>query len=87
MKAPRALQLRVLAELITELTLLARYRYAEGESADRMLEVNDAIHRVAGHLQHIVDPGAPLVASRAVGLIEQMGHLPDQARSRIAGLL
>lgn len=73
-----------LGAAINELTVSGRYSYAEPDVAERLRETNEAIHRLAGHLRDLSDPGEALTASRIKGIMEQLKILPSSALQRIA---
>jgi hypothetical protein len=71
--AARPAQLRFVASAINALTVRNRDHY-DGDRA-RLIEGNEAIHRLSGHLRDLVDAGEELTESRADGICEQLQFL------------
>ena len=74
--AQRCELLAFLASSIIELTILGRVNYGGADASIRMQKINEAVHRIAGHLQYLVDPVQPLSDSRTDALVEALGLLP-----------
>jgi hypothetical protein len=65
LRGDRTILLRFLSQLISQLTILARSHYDHPQSQRLLVETNEAVHRLAGHLRDLVDAGEPLTESRA----------------------
>ncbi len=81
--ADRPSVLRFLSAVINELTILARSVYDHPESHARLVETNEAIHRLSGHLRDLSDPQESVTASRAQAAAAELGLLSDTVISRI----
>ena len=55
-----------LAAVISELTIRGRSSYDSPDAGERLLETNEAIHRVAGHLRDLTNHREIFTASRPV---------------------
>ncbi|UDF04762.1 hypothetical protein [Asticcacaulis sp. AND118] len=82
-EAKRDELLMLLAMSISEFTLTGRFHYCNDQELQRLRDVNEAIHRLSGHLRDLCDPEMPLTQSRAEGIREQLGLLPFQSVARI----
>ena len=82
MAAARPAQLRFIASAINALTVRNRAYYGDRDFP-RMMEGNEAVHRLSGHLRDLTDAGEELSESRADGICEQLGFLPQMEVGRI----
>lgn len=82
-KANRPSILRFLAAAIGELTLAGRYAYGAPDAERLLMRVNEATHRVSGHLRDLCDPDAPLTATRAEGIAEAFALIGEGNLSRV----
>jgi hypothetical protein len=82
--AKRPELLMLLAAAITEMTIWGRAHYDNEDSAGNLRQTNEAIHRLAGHLRSLCDPGVTFTESRAAGVGEQLALLPRSAIARIS---
>ena len=80
---PRPTLLLQLARGITELTIRSRYYYDQPDGKARLVEGNEAIHRLNGHLRDLLDPNEELTESRKDGIVEQLCVLSPPALDRI----
>jgi hypothetical protein len=83
MTADRSTLLGMLAQVIHELTIRARYFYDRTDALEGMRETNEAIHHVSGHLRDLIDPIEPMTDSRADGIAAASELLPQRAITRI----
>jgi hypothetical protein len=83
--APRDSQLKFLASAINELTVAARGFYDQPDGDEQMRRINEAIHRISGHLRDLMDPQEPMTMSRADGVVENAKVLHPGAIARILG--
>jgi len=81
--ASRPAQLRFLAGAIHTLTIRNRSYYDDEAPLARLIEGNEAIHRLSGHLRDLIDAGEELTESRADGICEQLQFLPQSEIERI----
>lgn len=63
--ADRATLLLFLGGLLQELTIRARSYYDQPDSHARMVETNEAIHDVSGHLRDMLDSSEEMTPTRA----------------------
>jgi hypothetical protein len=75
--------IRHLIQALSEMTLRNRSCYAEPDALARLIEGNEAIHRLNGHLHDLLDPDVALSESRKDGIIEQISLLPHPTLNRI----
>jgi len=80
-RRPRLLWL--LAQLIHELTIQARFCYGQADAAARMRETNEAIHRVSGHVRDLTDNDEAFTASGTDSIGEALQLLPPAAIDRL----
>lgn len=80
---PRSTLLMQLARGITQLTLRNRYYYDDPHATQRLVEGNEAIHRLNGHLRDLLDPDEELTESRKEGIVEQLSLLSPPVLDRI----
>lgn len=80
---PRSTLLRHLARGVTQLTLRSRYHYDRPDAMERLVEGNEAIHRLNGHLRDLLDPDEELTDSRKAGIVEQLSLLSPPVLDRI----
>jgi hypothetical protein len=81
--ADRSTFLVMLAQVIHELTIRARYFYDRTDALGGMRETNEAIHHVSGHLRDLIDPIEPMTAGRADSIVAASELLPQRAIARI----
>ena len=82
-KSERNSALCFLAAAINELTLVGRDAY-DGENAEsRLRSVNEAVHRMSGHLRDLCEVGEPLTKSRAQGIFAALDLLDKRALARV----
>ena len=79
---PRSVVLVRLARGICELTIRNRASYDQPDALHRLIEGNEAIHRLNGHLHDLIDPDEELTESRKDGILEQLRLLPPSALVR-----
>jgi|SRR5215217_368651 len=79
----RSAALRFMSAAINELTVHARSAYDEPEFRDRLMEANEAIHRLSGHLRDLCVAEEAMTLSRAQGIAAATGLLSDAAISRL----
>jgi hypothetical protein len=74
--ATRQELLAILASAITEITIIGRTHYDDENSAIHLRQLNEAIHRLSGHLRDLCDPGKEFTESRAavVGAVLALLH-------------
>lgn len=65
LEVDRATLLRFMAQLIHHLTIHARANYDSPDCPARLREVNESIHRIAGHLRDLLDDSEPTTEIRA----------------------
>lgn len=82
---PRPVLLRNLSMAMSLLTIRNRYYYDEPDALARLIEGNEAIHRLSDHLRDLLDPGEELTESRKDGIVEQLSLLPPSDMDRIFG--
>jgi hypothetical protein len=75
--------LRSLARGITELTVRNRAYYRNSDAASRLMEGNEAIHRLNGHVRDLLDPAEELTESRKNGIIEALSLLSPPTLDRV----
>jgi len=80
---PRGRLLQAIAMGIHELTILGRYYRNEPDELRSLRHVNEAIHRLSGHLRDLCNPNEPYTASRGDGIGEQLEVLPDSMQKRL----
>jgi hypothetical protein len=80
--ADRGNVLRFLCQQINELTIYARANYDAPDSHKRLIETNEAIHHLLGHLRDLLKPSEELTASRAEGILEQAALLSPHSLLR-----
>jgi hypothetical protein len=79
----RARLLWILAQLIHELTIRARFYYDQPDSAAAMQETNEAIHRVSGHCRDLTKHDEPFTSSRAESIGEALNLLTPAVLNRL----
>ena len=79
----RSRLLWLLAQLIHELTIRARFYYDQPDAAGRMQEMNEAIHRVSGHTRDLTNADEPFTANRADSIGEALRSLTPAALNRL----
>ena len=80
--APRDKLLRLLSRLIHELTITGRF-YASvppAQGRNGLVRVNEAVHRLSGHLRDLQHPQEPMTESRAAGITEAATPLINSDR-------
>jgi hypothetical protein len=75
--------IRFIAAIIHELTVVARGAYDAPNHESEPRAVNEAIHRLSGHLRDLCDSDEVLTASRAEGISEATKLLGYNAMSPI----
>ena len=80
---PRPVLLLLLSRALTELTIRNRYHYDRPDGLARLIEGNEAIHRLNGHLRDLLDPAEELSESRKNGIVEQLTLLAPPVLDRI----
>jgi len=73
-----------LARGINELSIRNRAHYDQPDALHRLIQSNEAIHRLSGHLRDLIDPDEELTESRRDGILEQLQLLPPSALDRLA---
>lgn len=71
----RGQQLGLLAQAIHALTIHSRAAYDHRDRVQRMVRVNEALHRLSGHLRDLLDADEPMTSSRAEGVVESLAWL------------
>jgi hypothetical protein len=66
-----------------ELTIRNRSYYDRPDALARLVEGNEAIHRLNGHLCGLLDPAEELTESRKDGIVEQLSLLSPAVLDRI----
>ena len=79
----RSVVLVRLARGIFELTIRNRANYDQPDALHRLIDGNEAIHRLNGHLHDLIDPDEELTESRRDGILEQLELLPPSALDRL----
>ncbi len=72
-----------IAAAINELTVFGRGAYDQTDEIARLRSINEAVHRLAGHLRGLADPDEPMTLSRAEGVVEQLVLLPAGVVARM----
>jgi hypothetical protein len=72
-----------LAASIHALTITARYHYESLESFEHMREINEAIHRLSGHVRDLLNAQEPLLESRIESIIAILAILHVNALDRL----
>ena len=75
--------LKRLARGLTQLTIRNRSHYDDRDAHSRLVEGNEAIHRLTGHLRDLLDPTEQLTESRKDGIIEAFALLSPPTLDRI----
>lgn len=75
--------LKRLARGLTQLTIRNRAFYDDQYAKSRLVEGNEAIHRLTGHLRDLIDPIEELTESRKDGIIEALALLSPPTLDRI----
>jgi hypothetical protein len=83
MAARRDHQLRFMASVIHDLTVAARGFYDQSDRDIRTMRINEAIHRISGHLRDLTNPLEPMTLNRAGGVVANAKVLPPSVISRI----
>ena len=65
MQLDRATLLRFLAQLINHLTIRARFHYDADDGLAQLIEANEAIHRVTGHLRDLLSESEAMTEGRS----------------------
>lgn len=81
----RGTLVRVLAQTIHELTIDARAYYDQPDALNHVVRVNEAIHRLSGHLRNLTDNSEVCSLSRAEGVAENLQLLTPSALERVFG--
>ncbi len=77
--------LALIAGAINDLTIAGRDAYDRPDAAERLSAVNEAIHRLSGHLRDLCDLDEVLTPSRADGVVEAMALIDHRSRDRLLG--
>jgi len=77
--------LRLLSQLIHELTIHARCYYEGPDAIGTMRETNEAIHRISGHLRDLIDVAEPFTSSRADSIGDYLKLFTPAALDRLFG--
>jgi len=83
LQAPREAVLRFIVSGIHSLTIQARSFYEEADSSSQLLDINEAIHRLSGHLRDLIDAQEPLSSSRIAGITANLTLMPVGELARI----
>jgi hypothetical protein len=78
--------LEVLAAIIHQLTVHARWCSCQPHALDKMRATNEAIHCVSGHLRALTNQEEALTPSRAQHIAEAAKLLTIDELARISGL-
>lgn len=73
----------LLSQLVHEPTIRARLYYDQSDSAGRMQETNEAIHRISGHSRDQTNSDEPFTTSRADSIGEALQLLTPAALDRL----
>ena len=75
--------LMLLAKVIVEVTIQGRSHYDDENANGYLRQINEAIHRLAGHLRDLSRQEEIFTESRAAGIGEQLVLLYPDAIARI----
>jgi hypothetical protein len=81
--SPRPVLLMLLAQTITQMTILGRDSYDHEDSASHLRRTNETIHRLAGHLRDLCNPDEPFTESRAEAVGHALALLPTSCVASI----
>ena len=81
--ASRYALLRFLAHSIHAFTIMSR----DTSDEDRKAEINDMVHRLAGHMMALSDQNESLVEWRLSGILSESEHLSPYFAEKVAGSL
>jgi hypothetical protein len=82
LQLPRSALLRFLGSALMELTMNGRASYGRPDVAERLMETNEAIHHLSGHLRDLISPDETITESRMDGILEQLRAVPPSALQR-----
>jgi hypothetical protein len=82
-RVDRATLLRFLAQLINHLTICARSDYDADDALTQLMAINEAIHRVTGHLRDLLDHGEPMTESRSATITACASRLAPSDLERL----
>jgi hypothetical protein len=86
--APRSRVLQLLAAAINHFTVVSRAAYGRDDANRSMVEVNETIHRLSGHLRDLIDENEGLTASRIEAIVFGVQQLPRRTQAALeAGLV
>ncbi|PSO12332.1 hypothetical protein C7E20_07495 [Sphingobium sp. AEW4] len=80
--ASRDALLRFLAHSIHAFTIMSR-----DSDENRKAEINDMVHRLAGHMMALSDHDEPLAEWRLSGILSESEHLSPYFAEKVAGSL
>ena len=69
--------LKIIAAAVVELTILGRFHYDDPDEQRWLRTVNEAVHKLSGHLRDLCDQNERYTPSRADGICEQLTLLPE----------
>lgn len=75
--------LKMLSVSVHALTIAGRFHFQEPDELPRLRQINEAIHRLSGHLKDLCDPNEPYTPGRADGICLQLEILPQSSLKRL----
>ena len=78
--------LKIIAAAVVELTILGRFHYDDPDEQRWLRTVNEAVHKLSGHLRDLCDQNERYTPSRADGICEQLILLPEVSLKGRCGL-
>lgn len=85
--AERNAALSFLAAAIHELTIAGRDGYGSSGAESHLMLVNEAIHRLSGHLRDLCDLQEPLTRGRAQGIVAAIELIDRRQLDRVLAQL
>jgi hypothetical protein len=82
LELPRSALLRFLGAGLMELTMNGRDAYGRPDVAERLMETNEAISHLSGHLRDLLNRDEPITESRVDAILEQLQRVPQSALKR-----
>ena len=80
---PRQDLLKLIARGMNDLTIFGRSYYHAPDELLGLRTVNEAMHRLSGHLRDLCDRDEPCTDSRAEGIVGNLAVLPDGSLKRL----
>lgn len=80
---PRQGLLKLIAMGMNDLTIWGRSQYDAPDELRVLRTINEAMHRLSGHLRDLCDQDEPCTNSRAEGIVGNLAVLPDGSLKRL----